>query len=68
MYNLQYVEYLQQTLIEISLSAVLEKLTYKSYIVTGVGIVEAVLFHLVRDLPKNKLPGLEREKFKGKRV
>lgn len=47
-YNLQYVEYLQQTLNELSLSAVLEKLTYKSYIVSAVGIIEAVLYHVVK--------------------
>ena len=47
-YNLQYLEYLQQTLQELSLSAVLEKLTYKTYIVTAIGIVECIFFHIVK--------------------
>jgi hypothetical protein len=35
-YNLQYLEYLEQTIAEISLSAVLVKQTYKSYIIVAV--------------------------------
>lgn len=45
-YNLQYLEYLEQTIEEISLSAVLLKQTYKSYIIVGIGVVEALLFFI----------------------
>ncbi len=45
-YNLQYLEYLEQTIEEISLSAVLVKQTYKSYIIVAVGVVEALLFFI----------------------
>lgn len=47
-YNLQYLEYLQQTIRELSLSTVLVKQTYKSYIIVGTGILESILFHLVK--------------------
>ena len=45
-YNLQYLEYLEQTIEELSLSAVLTKQTYKSYIIVAVGVVEALLFFI----------------------
>jgi hypothetical protein len=45
-YNLQFVEYLQQTLKELSLSAVLTTQTYKSYIIFAGGIVESLLYFL----------------------
>lgn len=42
-YNLQYLEYLEQTIEELSLSAVLTKQTYKSYIIVAIGVVESLL-------------------------
>lgn len=45
-YNLQYLEYIEQTIVELSLSAVLTKQTYKSYIIVAIGIVESILYHL----------------------
>ncbi len=45
-YNLQYLEYLEQTIKEISLSTVLTKQTYKSYIIVAIGVVESLLYFL----------------------
>lgn len=45
-YNLQYVEYLEQTLRELSLSGVLEGQTIKSHVIVSVSLVECLLFHL----------------------
>lgn len=45
-YNLQFIEYLQQTLRELSLSAVLTTQTYKSFIIFAGGIVESILYFL----------------------
>jgi hypothetical protein len=45
-YNLQFIEYLQQTLKELSLSAVLTTQTYKSYLIFAGGIVESLLYFL----------------------
>ena len=45
-YNLQYLEYLEQTIEELSLSAVLTKQTYKSYIIVAIGVVESLLYFL----------------------
>ena len=47
-YNLQYLQYLEQTLIELSLSDVLERQTIKSYVIGAIGSVECLLFHLNR--------------------
>lgn len=47
-YNLQYLEYLQQTVKELSLSSVLLTQTYKSYIIVAVSVIESILFHLVQ--------------------
>lgn len=45
-YNLQYLQYLEQTLLELSLSNVLERQTIKSYVIGAIGSVECLLFHL----------------------
>lgn len=45
-YNLQYLEYLEQTLEELSLSTVLTKQTYKSYIIVAIGVVESLLYFI----------------------
>ncbi|TKB69564.1 MAG: hypothetical protein E8D47_00025 [Nitrospira sp.] len=45
-YNLQYLEYLEQTIEELSLSAVLMRQTYKSYIIVAIGVVESLLYFL----------------------
>jgi hypothetical protein len=44
-YGIQYLQYLTATLEQLSLSGVLLTLTYKNFIVTGIGVVEAILFH-----------------------
>lgn len=48
-YNLQYLEYLDTTLKQVRLSDVLITLTWKTFIVTGCGILESLLkFLLIR--------------------
>lgn len=42
-YSMQYIEYLEKQLSELSLSSVITKMLYKSYIITGMGIVELLL-------------------------
>jgi hypothetical protein len=49
-YNLQFVQYLQQTLNELNLSSVLVAQTYKSYVIFAGGIVESLLFFLNRSI------------------
>lgn len=44
-YSFQYLEYLEQTLTELSLSAVLEKQTIKSYIIFAIGVIECILMN-----------------------
>lgn len=58
-YNLQYVEYLEQTLRELSLSDVLEGQTIKSHVIVSVSLVECLLFHL------NRVAGGKQEKLYG---
>lgn len=45
-YSLQYVQYLEQTLTELTLTKILQSQTIKTYIIVTVGIVECLLFHL----------------------
>lgn len=47
-YSMQYIEYLEKQLAEFTLSEVLKKMVYKSYIITGMGIVELLLVYLLR--------------------
>lgn len=47
-YNLQYLEYLQKQLDELSLSDVLAKMIRKNYIVVAMGIIEALFAYLLR--------------------
>jgi len=46
-YNLQYIEYLEQTLSDIKLTTVLATQTWKTEIVVGCGIVESLLHYLI---------------------
>lgn len=43
-YNLQYIEYLRKTLLELNISGVIKIQTIKSFIVTNVSIIEAVFY------------------------
>ena len=47
-YSMQYIEYLEKQLAELSLSEVVKKMVYKSYIITGIGIVELLLVYRLR--------------------
>jgi hypothetical protein len=47
-YSLQYLEYLQQCLVEIRLSEVLERQSIKSYVISAVSLIECLLSHLNR--------------------
>lgn len=40
---MQYIEYLEKQISEIPLTRVLTKMVYKSYIITGMGIIELIL-------------------------
>src|SRR5690606_5903978 len=47
-YNLQYLEYLDKTLEQLNLTTVLQRATWKTYIITAISIIEAILFYLVK--------------------
>ena len=47
-YSVQHLQYLIATLEQLSLSGVLITQTYKVFIVTGMGVVEAILFYLIK--------------------
>lgn len=46
-YNLQYLEYLNQTLNEFGLTSVLTTQTWKVFILVGTGITEAILYYVI---------------------
>ena len=46
-YNLQYLQYLDQTLNEFKLTSVLVTQNWKVFIIAGTGIVEALLYYLL---------------------
>lgn len=56
-YNLQYIEYLDLTMRELDLSNVLITETCKNFIITGISIVEAILYYII------KSKGLHRETY-----
>jgi hypothetical protein len=47
-YNIQYLQYLDQTLNELNLTSVLVTQTWKVFILVGAGIIEALLYYLLR--------------------
>jgi hypothetical protein len=47
-YSMQWIEYLEKQLSELKLSSVVEKMLYKSYIVTGMGIIESLFVFILR--------------------
>ena len=47
-YNIQYIEYLEKQLSEMNLSSVLITMLYKTYIITAMGIIEALFVHLLK--------------------
>src|SRR5258708_1618141 len=48
-YSLQYLEYHAQCLQQLSLSSVLLTMTYKQFVITGIGVIEAILYYLIRE-------------------
>jgi hypothetical protein len=54
-YNMQYIEYLEKQISELKLSEVILTMLYKSYIVTGMGIVELLFVYLLRSTGKCKI-------------
>lgn len=46
-YNLQYLEYLEQTLAQLKISSVIKTQTWKTFILVGCGIVESLLKYLL---------------------
>lgn len=47
-YSMQYIEYIEKQLGELKLSEVLITMLYKSYIVTGMGIIELLFVYLLK--------------------
>ncbi len=47
-YNMQYLQYIEKQLSELKLSSVLVTMLYKSYIITGMGIIELVLTYILK--------------------
>ena len=48
-YSLQYIEYLEKQIAEMNLSAVLCVMTFKSYIITSMGVVEMIFQNLLKN-------------------
>src|SRR6266513_783405 len=48
-YALQYMEYHAECLKQLSLSGVLLTMTYKQFVITGIGVVEGILYYLIRE-------------------
>ena len=48
-YSMQYIEYLEKQLDELKLSDVLITMLYKSYIITGMGIIELLFVYLLKN-------------------
>ncbi len=47
-YSLQYLQYIQKQLVDLNLSSVITTMLFKTYIITGMGIVEALLVNLLK--------------------
>jgi hypothetical protein len=47
-YSLQYMQFLELQIKELTLHGVVKKMVYKNYIVTGVSIIEGVFYHLLK--------------------
>lgn len=48
-YNMQYLQYISKQIDELRLTSVLQKMLYKTYIVTGMSILEAVFYCLLKE-------------------
>ncbi|GAB2621338.1 hypothetical protein [Novilysobacter erysipheiresistens] len=46
-YNLQYLQYLERTLLDLKLTSVLETQTWKTQIIVGCGVIESLLHYLI---------------------
>jgi hypothetical protein len=55
-YNVQYLQYIDFCLDDLALTSVLRSQSYKAFIVTGISIVEAILYYVIR------INGLHRER------
>ena len=64
-YSLQYLEYLQLQLSELTLHNIVQQQVYKSYIITSMGIIEGVFYYLIK---KNNLLKNDRWSLVGKSV
>lgn len=47
-YSMQYIEYIEKQLDELKLSDVIATMLYKSYIITGMGIIEMLFVYLLK--------------------
>lgn len=48
-YNLQYLEFLQKELDELEISAVLESMIIKNYVITGMSILEGIFAYIIKE-------------------
>ena len=48
-YNLQFIEYQLKQLEEMKMTSVITKMTYKNIIISGAGIIEALMFYLIKE-------------------
>lgn len=62
-YNFQYIEYLRKTLLELNLSTVLKTQTIKSFIITSLSIIEALIIE-ISSSKRNVKFNIAIEKFK----
>jgi len=64
-YSMQYIEYLEKQIEEFKLSEVLSKMTYKSYIINAMSIIEMLFSYIIRSTnnwPTSELIELKRFK------
>ena len=61
-YNLQYLEYLDLTIKELNLSDVLLTQSYKTFIITGISIVEAIFYSIIHKQGKQTKKSWEEAK------
>jgi hypothetical protein len=54
-YNLQYLEYLNYTLIETQLHSTVQALTQKTFVMTGMSVIEALLWFVLKNSDQQKM-------------
>ena len=47
-YNLQYIQFLEKELNELDVSSVIYTMLVKTYVITGIGIVEGIFSYIIK--------------------